>query len=173
MEMDRFSASRELHSLVTLAAPVLSDDRLALIAGCRSCSVSTWRRRPVSHVQVVTVEEYLPRLRDWQRWVGPYQVEQAEIERLVSQPGPETEELAAELAARLQVALGTYELAQISAGCEVAESRLHRWRSGDCPEKHRAELIRALGHLRHMNSWPLPEEGEGRAVRRERELACV
>ncbi|HEY3365993.1 MAG TPA: hypothetical protein VGK74_13130 [Symbiobacteriaceae bacterium] len=152
--MNRFAAYRELRELLIPAVAELGESRVALLAGCHRCSVTTWLQRSNGQLFTRTIEHTLPRVRTWQMWLPGYLAARAELERLQA-AGPDAwEQQLAELQSLIGEALSRYSPYEVALGCEVSSDRLALWRKGDCREEHTAEALQALAHLRHLDAWP-------------------
>ena len=153
--MNGYTAHLELKALLTEALEVLSPSRIALGAGCSLTSIEGWVRRPQIQLHSRTVNEILPRLRSWSNWLPGYLAEQDEIGELGADGLACWENRLEELKARLGTAATQYSTKQLALGCEVSERRLLLWRLGYCIDLHLDDLARALGHLRHIDAWPV------------------
>ncbi|HWI51284.1 MAG TPA: hypothetical protein VNT01_04005 [Symbiobacteriaceae bacterium] len=158
--MYRNAAHHELQSYLKQAVEVLSEQRVALGAGCSVTSVQHWLRRDDVHPQAQTIKEVLPRLRGWEAWVHGYLAGLVEIRRLEGDGIACWENRVTELQDRLEQASQTHSLQQIALACEVPEQRVLLWRLGYFIDKHLDDIIRSLAHLRHIEEWPCEPAAE-------------
>jgi hypothetical protein len=150
----RNQAHYELRSHLKQAVEVLSEQRVALGAGCSVSSVQHWLRREDVNPKAETIGRVLPRLRGWEAWVHGYLAGLVEIRKLEGDGMACWENRVAELQGRLDQASQTHSLQQIALACEVPERRVLLWRLGYFLDKHLDDIIRCLAHLRHIDTWP-------------------
>lgn len=150
----------ELRSLLAAAVGQMSESRAALGAGCHPSCIKPWLRRSDVQLKHRTVNQVLPNLRNWQDWVPGYLAAEAEIRCLEVEGMACWSNRVEELRARLEDAAVKLPIEKVALGCEVPVKLLLFWRLGACFERYTDDLIRALAHLRHIDSWPMPEQAE-------------
>jgi len=156
MTMQRRFAFKELQQLAVEASIVLGERRAAMIAGCHPTTLRTWIHRARIQLLATTIRDALPRLRNWHRWVAGYVQAQEEIRSLEFDLERSTTDLAAELREQVLMASSRFSLDYIAQGCEVSDRILMHWLLGRVTLAHRLNLLRSLGHIRHIASWPPP-----------------
>jgi len=154
--MEKRLAFKELQQAAVQAATVLGDRRAAMIAGCHPTTLRTWIHRAQIQLLAATIRDTLPRLRNWPRWIAGYLQAQEEIRTLEVDLERTTADLANEVRERVLTASSRYTMDYIAQGCEVSDRILMHWLLGRVTLGHRLNLIRSLGHLRHIAHWPPP-----------------
>jgi len=149
-------AFKELQQLAVEASTVLGERRAAMIAGCHPTTLRTWIHRARIQLLATTIRDALPRLRHWHRWISGYVTAQDEIRGLEFDVERSTADVGAELRARILAASVHYSLDYIAQGCEVSDRTLMHWLLGRVTQAHRLNLLRSLGHIRHIAAWPPP-----------------
>jgi len=154
--MQKRFAFKELQQLAVEASTVLGARRAAMIAGCHPTTLRTWIHRTRVQLLATTIRDALPRLRNWHWWIAGYVRAQEEIRTLEFDLDRTTADLAAELRDRVFIASKRVSLDYIAQGCEVSDRILMHWLLGRVTLAHRLTLLRSLGHIRHIASWPPP-----------------
>jgi hypothetical protein len=156
MTMQKRLAFKEIQQLAVEASTVLGERRAAMIAGCHPTTLRSWIHRARIQLLATTIRDSLPRLRNWHRWIAGYVEAQGEIRSLEFDLQRSTADLAAELRERVLIASSRFSLDYIAQGCEVSDRILRHWLLGRVTIAHRLNLLRSLGHMRHMDAWPPP-----------------
>jgi len=153
--VDRVGAFRELKRLAVEATTVLGEKRASLVAGTDPSTMRAWMIRSTVIVHASTVQEILPRLQHWHIWLPGYLWEKDEVRRL-ERSLTDIEVLSEELRQRVASANQTLPLDYLSAGCEVPDRVLMHCLLGMAPAQDQLQMVQALGHIRHLGSWPPP-----------------
>lgn len=153
--MEKVRAFQELKRLAVEASTVLGEKRAALVAGTDPSTIRSWMIRPTVIVQTATVQVILPRLRHWHIWLPGYLEEQAEVRR-VETSLTEIAVISEELRQRVASANRSVPLDYLAAGCEVPDRVLMHCLLGMAPAQDQLQMVQALGHIRHLGSWPPP-----------------
>lgn len=151
--MNRRERYDELRHLVIEAVQQIGPHRTALVAGCSTDAIHNWVRRPQALVRTDSIERVLPRLRVWPAWTGGYRMGLAEGQRLNGTP---ILELHSEIGALITRARSRYRLQEVALGTEAYTSLLVAWQNETILGCQYPALCRAVGHLRHLKSWPPP-----------------